>query len=501
MVLLAVTVFPRVGGPAPPPEPDYWPTDGWRTSTPEEHGFDSAKLAEALLTMREKGLDIHSLMVIRDGYVLTEAYFYPYDGQAIHDLASVTKSVTAALVGVAVAQGHLGLDDPMLSFFPDLTVANVDALKERITVRHLVGMVNGMESAGMEGNERTDQEMKATGDWAQFALDRKMAAEPGERFVYDSPGLHLLSPILEAATGRTEVEFARENLFAPLGIREVLWLEDPQGHNTGAGDLFMHPRDAAKIGLLWLQRGKWEGNQIVPSNWVRDTVTAHATTGMPEDYGYGWWVSTSDDFGGSYMATGRGGQRILVLPALNLIVVTTASMDDPAEATNLLAPAAVSPEEPLPPNPAGVAQLQAAVASVLNPPAAQPTPPLPDMAEIISGRTYALEPNPLALATVRLTFDGTAEAWLDITKANDEPAQSGPVGLDGLYRFWPGEQGLPAGLRGSWSDDETFVVEYDMIAFNHAFILSWRFEGEGLTLEARERTEAESAVIAGWLEE
>jgi CubicO group peptidase (beta-lactamase class C family) len=497
-LVFAARARPRPSAPAAPPARDYWPTAGWRASPPEEHGFDSAKLAEALYAMRDQGMDIHSLMLIRHGYVLFEAYFYPYDGESLHDMASVTKSLTGVLTGLAIDQGYLELDEPMLSFFPGRDIANVDARKERITVRHLASMSSGLECAGMAGGEPTLQEMLASPDWVQFSLDRPMAAEPGERFVYDSPALHLLSPILQEATGLTEYEFARRNLFEPLGIRDSLWLADPQGYTAGSGDAFLHPRDAAKIGYLWLNQGQWEGGQIVSREWVSQSVTAQVRADGPEDYGYGWWVARDSDVGPAYLASGRGGQRIHVLPTLDLVIVTTGGGFEPGAATDLLRPAIGDLEQPLLPNPAGVAQLQAALQAVRQPPAPQPMPPLPGMAEAVSGRTYRFEPNDLRLATLRLDFGETAEATLRVTFADGRPERAAePVGLDGLYRFAPGSHGLPAGRRGQWTGPDTLVIEEDWIAFNHAYDITARFDGDRLTLVVAERGSPAGVTLAG----
>ncbi|HSR29202.1 MAG TPA: serine hydrolase domain-containing protein, partial [Anaerolineae bacterium] len=195
VVLLALVVIPWLRGAESPSAPAYWPTTGWQSSTPEAQGIDSDKLAQALLAMREQNVQIHSLLLIRNGYVVADATFYPYDGQTVHDMASVTKSVMTTLIGITVDQGKLDLDDPMLSFFPDRAIANLDGAKERITVRHLASMSSGLDCT-REGDELTLQEMQASPDYVQFVLDRKVAWEPGSHFVYCSPAIHLLSPIL-----------------------------------------------------------------------------------------------------------------------------------------------------------------------------------------------------------------------------------------------------------------------------------------------------------------
>jgi CubicO group peptidase (beta-lactamase class C family) len=149
--IVLLVIFNQNRGPAAPAMPpagDYWPTEAWKTSTPEEQGLDSAKLAEGLLKIKENGTRIHSLLLVRNGRLVLDAYFYPYDGSTVHDMASVTKSITTTLIGIAVDQGKLALDDPMLSFFPDIPISHPDPLLEKVTVRDLAMMANGLESTG-----------------------------------------------------------------------------------------------------------------------------------------------------------------------------------------------------------------------------------------------------------------------------------------------------------------------------------------------------------------
>lgn len=444
-------------------------------STPEAQGIDSAKLAEGLLSLREQGTHIHSLLMIRNGAVVVDATFYPYDGTTVHDLASETKSVMTTLIGIAADQGKLSLDDPVLSFFPECTVADRDARKERMTVRHLASMTSGFDCT-RAANEPLTQEMLAAPDAVQFALDRRMASEPGTRFAYCNLGSHLLSAILQQATGMTALEFTRQHLFGPLGIDDVLWPTDPQGVNRGWGDLHLYPRDMAKIGLLWLNQGRWEDRQIVSRAWVEASVGHQIDSDSDDGYGYGWWL-TAGASPGEYRADGRSGQLTIVLPTLNLVVQTTGGGLEGDDLSAPLLPTLVDMEEPLPANPAGVARLGAAVEAVAQPPAPQPVAPLPDTAREVSGRTVALEPNPLTLATMHLDFDGSAEGVWRITLAGRQAPLTGAVGLDGVYRMSTGDYGLPVGVRGTWADAQTFVFEYDEIASLDAYTFRLRFEG------------------------
>lgn len=475
--------------------PESWPTEGWQSSTPEAQGIDSAKLAEALVTMRQRDIDIHSLLLVRNGSMVVDAYFYPYDGQAVHDVASVTKSVMTTLIGIAADQGKLSLDDPMVSFFPERAIANRDALKERITVRHLASMSSGLDCTS-ERDEATLQEMLTSGDWVQFTLDREVKWEPGTHFVYCSPAIHLLSPILQQATGMTALEFARQNLFEPLGIQEVIWPTDPQDYSRGWGDLHLLPHDMAKLGYLWLNNGVWDGRQIISREWVENSVKAQLKTGGDDDYGYGWWVQTEAPE--AYSAIGRGGQRIIVVPAWNLMVVTTGGGFDFSEIESLLLDTLADMGEPLPANPAGVAQLEAALTSVAQPPEPESVIDLPDTARAISGETFVFGPNPLEIDTLSFEFNDSAEATLHIT-LDGSPMASLPIALDGVYRLFPGDYNLPMGLRGHWADDQTFMLEYDTVANNDHTLIRMHFEGDHVVVEGHETAHEVGVTFEGSL--
>jgi len=461
------------------PLPAYWPTAGWQYCPPEAVGFDSPKIAQGLQAAKQSGINIHSLTMVRNGEVFLDAYFYPYDGSTYHDMASVTKSVMTTLIGIAVDKGKIGLDEPMLSFFPGRTVANLDARKERVTVRHLVSMTSGFQCVARP-SEVTQEEMMTSPDWVQFALDRPMAAEPGTRFVYDSPGMHLLSAILQEATGMTAMEYARENLFGPLGITDVHWVADPQGVYRGSGALSLHPRDAAKLGLLFLCQGRWEEKEIVSKDWIAEATIKQVETGSDygEDYGYGWWISREELV--FFRADGSGGQRILVIPPMNLVLVTTGGGFDFDDVAPYIEAAIVDLQKPLPENSAGVAQLEAALAECVQSPPAKPAPPLPDLAYSISGKTFVFEQNPARVRSINLSFNDSAVAILYLDLSDPSPVVA-RVGLDSVYRH--SISGRPCIAKGAWTDEQTFKLDYNEgpgISY-HKLVIS--FDGDHLTFE------------------
>lgn len=454
-----------------------WPTQEWPRAAPESQGFDSAKLIEALEEARDTG-DLHSLFVARNGYELIEAYAYPYDGSTYHDLASVTKSVLTTLIGIAATQGKLDLDASVVSFFPDRTIAAREH-KEQITVRHLASMTSGLDCTSRAG-EITLQQMRASPDWVQFVLDLDVIAEPGTRFSYCSPGMHLLSSILQQATGMSALEFARVNLFEPLGIREAYWSADPQGVSFGWGDLALHPRDAAKLGFLFLHDGEWDGRQIVSREWVAEATSARIVgTDHYEDYGYGWWVAPQDAETSYFRADGNGGQRILVVPSWDLVVVTTGGGFEPD--FEAIVSAATDGFNELPADPAGAADLEALTAELSRGPEPEPVPPLPARATGVSGRTYTLEDNEYGIRSIRLDFDDPAEAILRLDVASEGTPRVDRVGLDGVFR--PSLEGRPVVARGYWEDLRTFNVECDEGPGISTYEIRVTFDGRLLRLE------------------
>jgi CubicO group peptidase (beta-lactamase class C family) len=469
----------------------------WKSAAPEAAGFDSALLAQAVGRIRMEEPHTHAVVLVADGRMVLDASFWPYAGREPHNLASVTKSVMTTLIAIADAQGMLDLDRPMLDFFADRNVAHLNDRKRRITVRHLTGMVSGLACVG-EHDEPTLHQMNASPDWVQFTLDLPMAAEPGAVFSYCSPGMHLLSAILQSATGRTAFDFARENLLGPLGISEADWPADPQGVTHGWGDLRLLPEQAARIGQLWLDGGVWEGERIVPEEWVRESSRLQTTTGeyWGDNYGYGWWVMTGDEIP-QFAASGRGGQRVGVFPSLGLVAVTVGGGIDPGHVLDLLGTALVSPGEALPENPEGLRALEAVIEAARQPPPAGLVAPLPPLAAEISGRTWRFHPNPLGIETLRVTFDGTDDAGIAITFAGGMPPIEGRMGLDGVLRTFPGEDGVTAGMRGAWVSESEFRAEYDGIAQIDAFDLALHFEGDQLVMQAKDRTYEAGVTLKG----
>ncbi len=468
-----------------PELPDYWPTEHWRSVTPESQGIDSAKLAEALTLVRNNKLPLHSMFIARNGYAVMDDYFYPFADGERHDIASVTKSITATLVGMAIADGSIpSINTPILSFFPNRTVNNMDPRKRHITVANLLSMSSGFDCGYLPG-ERELFAMREHKDWIQYALDLPMRTAPGTEFAYCSSGMHLLSAIMSKATGQSMEAYAAVRLFKPLGIKHWYWPADPAGNSSGWGELQLLPRDMAKIGLLYLYRGQWEGKQIVPADWIRQATHPHmAVQGKGVNYGYGWWLL---QYGGTPViaAQGRGGQRIYIWPEKRIVMAVTAGGFNPDELAGHFAQA-LRADKPLPANPQAVARLHAITATLKLPPTARPVTTPPPIAANISGRWYHFGSSSLGLEAMMFTI---ADKKMEMNVKVDGRQYTFPVGLDGVYRISSQTPStLPAGVRATWQDDDTLLLEYDEIGRINHFTFTIRFSGNAMDVDVTEPT-------------
>lgn len=328
--------------------PDYWPTAGWQNSTPEEQGMDSTILQSMMDHIIDEDLDVHSVIVIRNGYVVLEEYPNPYQGQSrtqsydgTHYLYSTTKSFTSCMIGIAIDKGFLdNTSQTVLSIFPDMIFANVDDRKERMTIDDLLTMRSGLPwdetSAPFSSpdNDVWQLNFNSSGG-VQFVLDQPMEAEPGTYFHYNTGASHVLSGIISEVTNMSMLDFAAENLFTPLGIDRYLWPGDTQGVTFGGFDLQLRPLDMAKFGFLFLNNGTWDGEQIVSADWVHNTTTTVTQLDAIRGYSRQWW--TMPDYG-VYNTAGLYGQYIFVAPEYNLVAVFTSGygVDDVDENPQML---------------------------------------------------------------------------------------------------------------------------------------------------------------------
>jgi len=292
----------------------------WRAHPGDAHGFDAFALAEAVDRASDLA-PLTSLLVARDTTTVAEVYFNGRDPSDAANLKSASKSVLSALTGIALADGALeSVNQPIGPFFPTFLA---DApRKQRITIGNLLTQQVGLESTSF-GNYG---EWVASNNWVADALRRPMVDRPGGDMIYSTGNTHILGAVLAQATGQSLRAFAQERLFGPLGVRIGSWQQDPQGRYFGGNNLALTPQGMLRFGQLYLNHGRYEGQEILPPEWIDTSWRTYVrSTYHGHQYGYLWFTH---DFAGERVAFawGYGGQYIFVVPRLDLVVVCTSSL-------------------------------------------------------------------------------------------------------------------------------------------------------------------------------
>ena len=301
----------------------------WKYSTPEDQNMNPQ-----LLNLAKAQADLvgyfDGLLVIRNGFLVAEDYYNGYDRNSPHNIMSVSKSFLSVITGIAHHQGHIeNLDQKMLAFFPEYHNLSMDENMNKVTIRHLLTMQMGIDSESDRGYALYSQ-IYHSANWIQTTLELPLVFNPGESMLYNTFQTHLLSAIITKATEKSTLKYAQDNMCRHMGIDIDDWEQGPQGYYFGGNSMHFTPREMATLGLLYLNGGRLNDVQIVPSSWVDLSLTKTweqdgSSWGVLTDFNYGylWWLGKINGYE-LWMALGYGGQTVLVFPELDLIVVTTA---------------------------------------------------------------------------------------------------------------------------------------------------------------------------------
>lgn len=310
---------------------NYWPTTEWQAEEPAALRMDADKLSELEPIIKSEYSNINGIVVVRNGSIAYESYYNGYGPDDAHHVASVTKSVLSALIGIAIDAGYIKHgDQKVLDFFPEYVPDAADRQKREITIRHLLTMTAPYP---FEDWQEPLDRLCMQPDWVKYTLDILGQKGTIGDFKYSTAGAHLLSAIITRSTGKSAREFANERLFKPIGMKEIPnyemksfgfedlfganvkgWVEDPNGNSTGGWGLTLIPRDMARFGFLYLNRGIWDNNQVIPKTWIDES-----TAMTQSKYGYLWWLHEEDGMI-AYLALGDGGNVICCVPEKDLVV-------------------------------------------------------------------------------------------------------------------------------------------------------------------------------------
>jgi CubicO group peptidase (beta-lactamase class C family) len=431
-------------------------------STPEEQGLGSAALLKFVDALDHDIDGLNSFMLVRHGKVVAEGWWAPYTKDDLHILYSLSKSFTSTAVGLAIAEGKLSLDDPVLKFFPDRAPANPSDNLKAMRVRDLLSMSTGQHDSEIQKLNFVVTEPQTT----KF-LALEVAHKPGTHFVYNTPATYMCAAIVQQVTGEKLIDYLRPRLFEPLGIVGATWGETAEGVNFGGFGLNVHTEDIAKFGQLYLQRGQWQGTQILPAEWV-DVATARQTSNgsnpdsdWEQGYGYQFWRARH----GCYRGDGAFGQYCIVMPQQDAVLAITSGVRDMQKVMQIawdnLLPA--MSDSAIPPDAAAHATLVKRTAE-LEVPKQPPTPNAP-VAEML-GVTYTFPANDRQLEslqvqqagdTLSLIVQAAGQEYRIPCAANEWRRAQVPT-LAGLDQREP-TTGLGIAATYGWLDKQTLNVK------------------------------------------
>ena len=318
-------------------------SESWPTASLAEAGFTEdlgEKIDAGVADGRFAGL--HAALLVRNGKLVLERYYEGEDEvrgrprgtvdfgpEDLHDLRSVTKSIVGLLYGIALAEGSVpDLDTPLLSAFAEYDDLPDDPQRQRMTVAHALSMQLGTEwDEGLSYADPRNSEtaMDRAPDRYRYVLDRPMVAEPGTRWTYNGGATAILARLIEKGTGKPLADYAEDKLFTPLGIETYQWVKGRDGAYIAASGLRLRPRALARIGQMVLDGGRWEGQQVVPADWLAQSFETRAQVDQQVNYGYQWWLGKQNGNGKRWVgAFGNGGQRLQIMPRGNMLLVVTA---------------------------------------------------------------------------------------------------------------------------------------------------------------------------------
>ncbi len=421
-------------------------------STPEQQGIASTAISAFLDEANETLHDLHSLILLRHGQIVAEGWWSPFEPNDQHIMFSLSKSFTSTAVGLAVAEGKLNVTDPVIAFFPDEVPPVISPNLAAMQVRHLLSMATGHAEDTMA--DRT------ASNWARSILAMPVKYEPGTYFLYNTGATYLLSAIVQKVTGQTLLEYLEPRLFAPLGIENPSWESSPQGINTGGFGLGAKTADVARFGQLYLQKGVWQGQRILPQEWVEEATAWHISNGTDpasdwaQGYGYQFWRCRNE----AYRGDGAFGQFCLVMPEQDAVLAITAGVGDMQAVLNLVWKHLLPAMEagPLPANPVAEQELALKLEHLEIEPVKDRV--ADSVAGQVSGKRFVLAENAQKFRAASFDFDqtGCVLTLEDASGTNQIACGNGQwrKGITTLTHHLPRK----TAASGGWADPQTYLI-------------------------------------------
>lgn len=461
-------------------------------STPEAQGVSSSELLRFFEQADTQVDGMHSVMVVRHGHVVAEAWWSPFDAKTPHVLYSLSKSFTSTAVGMAVAEGKLSVDDEVLKFFPEEAPAEPSAHLRSMRVRDLLRMTTGHQTEPSTWRDEPGSPLKGA-TWTKKFLSHPVIFKPGTLFVYNTPATYMQSAIVQKVSGQTVRDFLGPRLFEPLGIETPTWMMSPEGISAGGFGLSLRTEDLAKFGQLYLQKGQWNGTQLVPVTWVDEATARQTSNGSDpnsdwsQGYGYQFWRSRHESFRGD----GAFGQYCIVSPKQDAVVIITSGVRNMQNVLDLvwdkLLPAFKA--DSLPKDEPAVSQLTSKLASLtMSMPSGKATSP---KAGEVNGRWFEFPENDRGIKAVSIDWVSNSPS---ITVRTADGEVKTPVGVSkwttsadsfacGMNNFVSVPEKPLIAASGAWTDDNVLAVKLVANETPYYTTLTFRFENGGLLFD------------------
>lgn len=386
-------------------------------STPEEAGISSLSILQFIEALEEAQPDaLHSVMIRRHGNIVARGWWAPYAPETPHLLWSLSKSFTSTAIGIAQDEGLLSIDDPVISFFPEDTPEEPSANLKAMRIRDLLRMNTGQAEEPGFRNMQTD-------NWVRAFLEHHVDYKPGTHFKYNSMATYMCSAIIQKVSGMSTLDYLTPRLFEPLGMEIPTWESCPKGISVGGWGLSVCTEDISKFGQMLLQKGMWNGRQLVSEAWVQEATSFQTSNGSNPDsdwdqgYGYQFWQCRHN----AYRGDGAFGQYCVVMPEQDAVIAITSGSDDLQGILNILweqlLPA--MKEAPLPPDEAALEKLNQKLESLAI--SYEKGEESSALASVISGKTFALEPNDRSIRSITFNFNASP---VEITIGGDQGDQT-----------------------------------------------------------------------------
>jgi CubicO group peptidase (beta-lactamase class C family) len=463
-------------------------------STPEAEGVSATAISAFLDSIAAGKHEFHSLMILRHGKVIAEGWWNPYRADLRHTLYSLSKSFTATAVGFARTEGKLALTDKVVSFFPNETPDTASAYVKQLTIKDLLTMSVGQEPDPTGVVVQDD-------NWVKKFLTLQIKYEPGSKFLYNSAATYTLSAIVTKVTGQKVIDYLQPRLFEPLGIAKPDWEESPQHVNTGGWGLRLRTEDIAKFAQLFLQKGIWNGKQVLPQGWAEEASTAHIIqhpeysqakrdlSDWEQGYGYQMWRCRNNAFRGD----GAFGQYAIVLPEQDAVIAITSETSNMQGELNLIWNVLLPAMEK------GKLQANAAADDVLKKKLASLALPVKKDAiasSLTKATTFTLEPNKANIQALSFNFknntcevtikEATGEYPVTFAANNWQPGETklkGPYLVSGAKNNLTGLPHFKVAAEYTWLDANTLELVLRYIESPHTQKMLCHFDGDNITVD------------------